>query len=206
MFEDAPLPESVSTASHTAITHPEARGILLFYPGGLVSPLAYLPILGQLSQEAHITVLIPHMPLGLAVLDADRFELVKDATLPVFIGGHSLGGAMAVPMINTYPNQFKGLILWGAYPGKGDDISKSDVPVLSISGSRDGLSTPEEINEAKTRLPNTTTYAVIEGGNHAQFGHYGEQEGDQRATLSRGEQQEQVVAATATFIQKALLP
>jgi hypothetical protein len=41
---------------------------------------------------------------------------------------------------------------------------------------------------------------VIEGGNHAQFGSYGPQEGDKPATISPEEQWEQVAAATVEFL------
>ena len=40
----------------------------------------------------------------------------------------------------------------------------------------------------------------IEGGNHAQFGNYGPQEGDLPATISAEEQQAQTVAAISGFI------
>ena len=40
----------------------------------------------------------------------------------------------------------------------------------------------------------------IEGGNHAQFGNYGPQKGDQPATISAEEQQAQTVAAIEEFL------
>ena len=40
----------------------------------------------------------------------------------------------------------------------------------------------------------------IEGGNHAQFGNYGPQEGDLPATISAEEQQAQTVEAISDFI------
>ena len=40
----------------------------------------------------------------------------------------------------------------------------------------------------------------IEGGNHAQFGNYGPQEGDLPATISAEEQQAQTVEAITDFI------
>jgi hypothetical protein len=38
-------------------------------------------------------------------------------------------------------------------------------------------------------LPPQTRWVVIEGGNHSQFGYYGFQLGDNRATISRSAQQ-----------------
>ena len=38
------------------------------------------------------------------------------------------------------------------------------------------------------KLPENTSYLVIDGGNHAGFGMYGEQKGDGNATITRAEQ------------------
>ena len=45
---------------------------------------------------------------------------------------------------------------------------------------------------------------VIKGGNHANFGNYGHQKGDAKATISRKEQQNQTVKAINNFIEKRL--
>ena len=49
-------------------------------------------------------------------------------------------------------------------------------------------------------LPEQTLWTLIEGGNHAQFGYYGIQLGDDSATISREEQQAETVAAILTFL------
>jgi hypothetical protein len=41
---------------------------------------------------------------------------------------------------------------------------------------------------------------VLEGGNHAQFGSYGKQNGDKEATMSADEQLRRTVAATLDFM------
>ena len=41
---------------------------------------------------------------------------------------------------------------------------------------------------------------MIDGGNHALFGNYGEQKGDGQAQISGEEQQEQVVRAVREFV------
>ena len=43
-------------------------------------------------------------------------------------------------------------------------------------------------------------WVAIEGGNHAQFGWYGPQQGDNPATVSREVQQQQVVASTLDLL------
>ena len=44
-------------------------------------------------------------------------------------------------------------------------------------------------------LPASTRLVRIDGGNHSQFGYYGFQPGDWPATITRDEQQRQIVAA-----------
>jgi hypothetical protein len=41
---------------------------------------------------------------------------------------------------------------------------------------------------------------ALEGENHAQFGWYGPQDGDDEASISREAQQQQVIAATAELL------
>ncbi|NIR65202.1 MAG: alpha/beta hydrolase, partial [candidate division Zixibacteria bacterium] len=72
---------------------------------------------------------------------------------------------------------------------------------LSISGSLDGLATQEDIAAAKNLLPADTTWIEIAGGNHARFGYYGPQNGDNSASISQEEQQETIVNATVQFLE-----
>ena len=53
--------------------------------------------------------------------------------------GHSLGGAMAANFVYTNPGLVDGLVLWAAYPASSNDLSSSEVRVVSISGTLDGL-------------------------------------------------------------------
>jgi hypothetical protein len=74
--------------------------------------------------------------------------------------------------------------------------------VTSIFATLDGLATVEKIENSRRLLPSTTEWVAIDGGNHAQFGWYGPQSGDNSATISREEQQRQVVAATAQLLER----
>ena len=47
---------------------------------------------------------------------------------------------------------------------------------------------------------NGFTEIIIEGGNHANVVNYGEQKGDNQATISKEEQQKKTVEAVAEFI------
>jgi hypothetical protein len=64
------------------------------------------------------------------------------------------------------------------------------------------LATPDEVAASRPLLPPDTQWAAIEGGNHAQFGWYGPQAGDNEPTISREEQQAQIVAATLQLLQQ----
>lgn len=167
----------------------------IFYPGGRVDYRAYAPMAHQLAAKGFL-VLIPRMPLNLAVFGIEKasegiamMPTVKDW----YIGGHSLGGSMAANYLFKHPNQFEGLVFLASYPASSDDLSTYAGNVLSISGSLDGLATPDKIAASHPLLPRETRFVEISGGNHAFFGWYGNQSGDNAATISREAQQKIVV-------------
>src|SRR5512146_2874626 len=108
---------------------------------------------------------------------------------------------MAATLARTHPNTIQGLALWAAYPASSDDLSNSSLHVVSIFGSLDGLATGEKIDASRPLLPAYTTWVQISGGDHAQFGWYGDQAGDNPASISRSDQQVQVVAATLGMLE-----
>jgi pimeloyl-ACP methyl ester carboxylesterase len=176
---------------------------LILYPGGRVDYRAYAPAAHQIAAQGYLVV-IDKMPLNLAVLDAAAAQDVIAAYPEIerwVVGGHSLGGAMAANFASSSPDAVDGLLLWAAYPSSSDDLSDSGLPVASIYGTRDGLSDDEAIDASRALLPADTQWTAIEGGNHAQFGWYGEQSGDNPATISREQQQEQIVAASLALLE-----
>lgn len=175
---------------------------LIIYPGGRVDPRSYAPIAAEIAQHGYLVVITP-MPLNLAVF-SPSLALDVIAAFPEIenwsIAGHSLGGAMAANLVRANPEIFTGLILWASYPAESDDLSQTDIQVLSVSATLDGLSTPAKIEATRHLLPENTTWFVIEGGNHAQFGWYGDQNGDFPATITRNQQQASLVKATLSFL------
>jgi dienelactone hydrolase len=175
----------------------------IFYPGGRVAAEAYAPQMRDIAEAGYLAVITP-MPFGLAVLAPNAADAVI-ADHPEIdrwvIGGHSLGGAMAAQYAAENADRIDGLALWAAYPAEGTDLSGADIMAASISGSNDGLATPDEIQASAARLPADTTFVEIAGGNHAQFGWYGEQGGDGEATIAPAEQQDQTVAATLALLE-----
>lgn len=175
---------------------------LIIYPGGHVDYRAYAPLAREIAAQGYLSVIIP-MPLSLAVLNPDAALDVIKAYPEIqrwAVGGHSLGGAMAANFVYSQPNQAQGLVLWASYPASNNDLSNSDVKVISIYGTVDRLSTLDDIAASKVLLPPETVWVAIEGGNHAQFGWYGEQAGDNPATISRQDQQKQIIQATVAFL------
>lgn len=177
----------------------------IFYPGGRVAAEAYAPQMRAIAEAGYLAVITP-MPFGLAVLSPDAADGVIAAHPEIehwVIGGHSLGGAMAAQYADGHDDVIDGLVLWGAYPAGGTDLSDADLAVASISASEDGLTSREEIAASAAQLPPDTMFVEIEGGNHAGFGSYGAQAGDGQATITPQEQQAQSVSATLALLEAA---
>jgi pimeloyl-ACP methyl ester carboxylesterase len=175
---------------------------VIFYPGGRVDPRSYAPPAREIASRGYLVIIVP-MPFNLAVFAYDRASQVMDAYPEISqwaIGGHSLGGAMAANYTYQNPSRVQGVFFWAAYPASNIDLSDQNLPVTSISASKDGISTPDEIDTSRMLLPEDTTWIIIEGGNHAQFGWYGNQNGDNPATISRQSQQVQTVHATLKLL------
>lgn len=174
----------------------------IFYPGGKVDESAYAPTLHKIAAEGFLVVDVP-MPFDLAVFGTQRTEAVIAAHAEIktwVIGGHSLGGVMAAEYAQDHPDQISGLALWASYPAENTSLAESELAVISIFGTLDGLSTPAKIQTSIELLPEGTVWVPIEGGNHAQFGDYGDQSRDLAATISAVEQQSQIVNAMVEFL------
>lgn len=161
---------------------------LIFYPGGKVEYTAYEPLMRECAQKGILCVLVK-MPLNLAVLDVSAAEGICEKYEGIdkwYIGGHSLGGSMAASYLADNTDKFEGLVLLGSYSTA--DLSEGDVDVLSVFGSEDKVMNREKYEKYKGNLPDDFTEYVLEGGNHAFFGMYGEQDGDSKGTMTNEEQ------------------
>ncbi len=180
---------------------PEGASVgVVFYPGGKVDHTAYLPLMRALANEGVLCVLAP-MPFRLAVLDIAAAEGVNTAFPEIsewYIGGHSLGGSMASSYVAEGKPDYRGVILLGSYSTA--DLSESGMKVLSVYGSCDGVMNREKYEKYKGNLPSDMTEVVIDGGNHAYFGMYGEQDGDGVATITPEEQITVTVTAILAMI------
>lgn len=190
---------SVRDAGDSVVMTPtgDANGVgIVFIPGAKVDPYAYMATFRQVVASG-TTVVITKPTLHLAFFDTrglSTFEAHAPSVATWAVGGHSLGGVRACQLAPDAD----GLLLFGSYCA--NDIRRSYIDVLSVSGSRDGLSTPAKVAAARHLLPSTATMTEIAGANHADFGAYGDQPGDRTAIISRAEARAQIGDAVEEWV------
>ena len=180
----------------------EAKAGLIFYPGGKVEADAYIPLMIACAQQ-DIFCVIAEMPFYLAVFDKDAAaDIIKEypEIESWYIAGHSLGGSMAASYAAENANSFDGIILLGSYSTA--DLSETELDVLSIYGSEDGILNKKNYDKYKSNLPEDFSEFVIKGGNHAFYGVYGTQKGDGKATVTNEEQIKITAEKITEFINK----
>ena len=163
---------------------------LILYPGGRVDVRSYAPVAAAIASYGYLVV-VPRVHLNLAVLEPNAASDAIEAHPEIeswSVGGHSLGGAMAAQYASKNVDKLDGLVLLAAYANEGIDLSKSDLQVIDIVGTLDGVLNQENHTAGMTLLPPDTDFKELEGGNHGQFGDYGPQPGDNPAEISPAEQ------------------
>ncbi|MDO5823303.1 alpha/beta hydrolase [Methanobrevibacter sp.] len=178
---------------------PGNESALIFYPGAKVEYTSYAPLLKNLSSQG-VDCYLLHMPFNLAFFGQNSADdIIKNSSYKhYFLSGHSLGGVMASSYINS-TNASDGLILFASYPS-----SQIEKPVLSIYGSEDKVLNMDNYFKSKGLVKNNFTEFVINGGNHAQFGYYGNQSGDGMAQIPADIQQNQAIDKIISFIDEVL--
>ena len=175
---------------------------LIFYPGGLVEPTAYAPILYKIAEKGVLVIITP-MPLNLAIFNTGAANAVIEAYPEIttwILAGHSLGGASAAIFAESNPKRIDAIALWDSYPPNSADLSDNNIPVISIFGTTNNIPNTDNFDNNKHLLPADTIFIRIEGANHAQFGDYGPQKGDVVASMSLAEQHEKVAEIMLDFI------
>ena len=186
------------------VENPQPTGFI-FLPGGMVAPEAYAPMSRAISERG-FNVFILKLPFGSAPLDSHEADVMQQAleitdantSIPNWIvGGHSRGAAIASRFASLHGGSFDGLVLIGtSHPKEAAfDLSNTDLSVIKIYAANDGLASTAEVEANARYLPDDTTWILLEGGNHAQFGYYGSQLGDNAASISRERQEELTVQA-----------
>ncbi len=177
---------TVTTEGETYVLEPaggDSTAGLVFYPGGRVHPDAYLASLAPLAADANVTVVVPKLPLNLAVLDGDaaaRYVTRPDPDVDPdvdtwYVGGHSLGGVMACRYARANPDRVDGVVLFASYCDR--DTSETGLAALSVTGSADTVLNHEASRGALANLPADATTRTLPL-NHSQFGGYRGQPGD----------------------------
>jgi len=193
---------TVHDAGDSVVLAPTGRASgtgLVFVPGALVDPYAYLSTLAGAVEETGLTVVVTKPTLNLAFFDQrplGTFTAHAPEVERWYVGGHSLGGVRACQLADD--PAVSGLILFGSYCA--NDLSGTGLRVLSIGGTRDGLSTPAKIAAARHLLPSDAELVEIDGMDHAQFGAYGPQPGDRPATIDDETARARLTEALAAFL------
>ena len=187
------------TSSQTGLLFdgPGEEDLLIFYPGAKVQETSYAPLLRQIAEEG-MDVFLVRMPARLAFFGSNKADEALQETADyanVYIGGHSLGGAMAANYAAEHAESLDGVILLAAYSTK---PLPDSLPVLSVYGTEDGVLNRANYEKNLANVPNLQE-VVIEGGNHAQFGSYGEQRGDGEASIDPGMQWNETAEAILEF-------
>lgn len=93
-----------SLDKNTLVFEPKEKELqegFAFYPGGKVQYESYAPLMQSLAEKGILSILV-HMPCNLAVLDMNAANGLQDKFPEIqnwYIGGHSLGGAMAASYV-----------------------------------------------------------------------------------------------------------
>lgn len=171
---------------------------LLFFAGARFDPDAYAATFADVV-AAGTSVVIVRPPLNLAILETRAFD---DFTAEVpgverwTVGGHSIGGVRACGYAQD--PEVAALVLLASYCS--EDVSgRSDLAVLTVSGSEDALATADKIEAAADLLPRDAEFVRIDGASHAQFGAYGPQDGDGVPTVSNERARELISRTLVDF-------
>ncbi|NYB51292.1 MAG: alpha/beta hydrolase [Methanobacteriaceae archaeon] len=185
----------------TPILNQSSTGIII-YPGAKVEAESYSVIASHLAENGYTTIIVK-MPFNLAFFGTNKADDVIKNHPEIdswVIAGHSLGGVFASEYAVKNQEKIKGVIYLAAYPSS--NASNASFKALSIRGSLDNLTLPDDISANFDKFPVNTTFLTIEGGNHYNFGDYGIQAQDNNSTITREEQQQQTINAIIQFIKK----
>ena len=179
---------------------------LVYYPGARVNPESYVPtaaevVSGRDVAEGDLAVVIVDVPLNLAVLGPNRADDAR-AALPAvdswYVGGHSLGGAMACRYAAANAADLDGLVLHASYCDS--DLSGTGLRALSVLGSADGVIDADRERESRANLPADARVIELDGVNHAGFGAYGPQRGDESVSTDPAVMWERVGTVTGHWL------
>ena len=171
---------------------------IIFYGGAKVEEKAYAPLLRQIAEKG-IDVYLLKIPFRFAFLGVNKADTVMSQYhySSLYLMGHSLGGTTASLYLSSSSYDYQGIIFLASYPSK---PIKEGLSSLSFYGTEDKVMNHDEYEKKKSLLPSQQEEIILEGGNHAYYGNYGEQKGDGVASISRDEQQSLVSQKVVKFV------
>ncbi len=179
----------------------ERKTGIIFYVGAQIDPEAYVPLLAPLAEEGYYCN-IPKMACNVASLNANAADGIIEANPGIgtwYLSGHSLGGFTAAGYAKKNPDKIDGLIFVAAYAS--GDLSDTDLAILSVYGDADGVLNQPRYQKALDWMPSDFEEHILAGGNHAQFGDYGEQPRDNEGKITAEEQRAQTVAFVTDWLE-----
>ena len=186
---------------------------VMYLPGALVHHHAYAPLCRKVACESGCPVLLVRPTLRIAPFSKSviakalvEAQLVEAARIPRWVvGGHSLGGQTAGSIAATgYLSSVSvcGVYLHASYYSMGAALDER-MAALQVLARNDGIISQDAADSARAKLPPSAKIAVIEGGNHAGFGHYGPQrfpKPDGERTIELEAQVERAAQLTADWL------
>jgi pimeloyl-ACP methyl ester carboxylesterase len=169
---------------------------LIFFPGALVSPVAYAPLVHAIADAGYTSLLI-EVPRrgafggadGPEVFERARTAAARTAIRRWVVAGHSRGGVIASYIVRDGFPGLAGAVLLGTSHPRDFSLAGTSIPMTRVFGTRDTVADVEKQDLTRANLPASARIVRIDGGNHSQFGYYGFQPGDWPATISREAQQ-----------------
>lgn len=191
------------TDEHWLVYRPASgtpRTGVILYPGASCDVRGYAPVLREVAAQGHLVVNV-HMPFDFSIFAPKRALEVIAAYPEVerwVLVGHSMGGAMAAQFVHDHPDAVQGLVMWDSYPPGTADLSARELPVWNIHRATPDGAAPESFEARRPLYPADSRWVAIAGGNHMNFGSFtgGAYVEQWEATISRADQQAQVLAAT----------
>jgi hypothetical protein len=197
MYEFIELNSNVtrSDTSKAIILEPSTyENNIVFIPGGKVMPEAYLYLATELANQGmKVTIIKPIA--NLAILQPNLGSKYLEEGKTNIVMGHSLGGVVSSMVVSKHPD-INYLVLLGSY--NLGEIESTETLIISAEFD---IQMDWDTYDENTKSINNLTEVMIEGGNHAYFGYYGNQRGDGEAEMSNKEQQDLVVGYIIDFLE-----
>ena len=168
---------------------------LVWVTGCLVPAEAYAPLARAVARGG-APAIVYQLPWRCTPLPAQPAQVLADLRALMqapgsrwVLGGHSKGAVYVSALAAAPPPTLGGIVVAGTTHPRDVDLSASRLIVAKVVATRDGIAPLTTSNANRGLLPPGVLWRTADGGNHSQFGWYGTQLGDGRATIDRAQQQ-----------------